>query len=229
MVSGDFFRGLAQLLEVLLKAISQFRESADQRRRKEVVRTILAVCIVVDEVVLNGRGLLRLAGTDPVSRVTEMEVEQRRKYASECYRALALQMNRLERLSDLIESVPVIGILDVGLKNELDTIVGTKQEGLMAIAAPIGFYLRLGALPEQKDIAQYGEELACIRYQAGLLALLFDSSASLASETIDVPSAIANLDALAVAGERLKNLTTELFSKEEIISLAKEAGELARK
>jgi len=54
-VSGGFFKGLAQLLDTLLKAVSQFREIIDQKHRRETVRDILAACLVANEIVRMGR------------------------------------------------------------------------------------------------------------------------------------------------------------------------------
>jgi hypothetical protein len=66
----------------------------------------------------------------------------------------------LVALSRLLEDAPVLQIVDANLKSELDTIVGTKEKGLMSIAAPVGFYLSWGPIPEEEDVAKYGKELA---------------------------------------------------------------------
>lgn len=225
-VSGEFFKGLAQLLDILLKAVSQFREITDQRRRRDTIRDLLAACLVINEIVQNGETLLKLAGTDPVRKITEMSEGERRPYASECLRMMSEQLSKLRKLNGLLEDTPVVQLVNANLKRELDAIIGTKEEGLMSVAAPLGFYLGLGAIPEQKDVALYGQELACMRYQAEVLSVLFTGN-SVESCCIDLTSASTNLNELRAAAERLRGSVTELISQGEIVLLVKDAEKRA--
>jgi hypothetical protein len=227
MGSGAFFEGLAHLLDTLLKAVSQFGEIKDQSRRRDAARDLLAACVVVSEIVQNGEKLLKLAGSDPVGKITDMHEEERRPYAVEVHEMLREQLKRLVALSRLLEDAPVLQIVDANLKGELDAIIGTKEEGLMTIAAPLGFYLGMGAIPEQEEVVQYGDELASMRYQAKVLSLVLSGNESDASSHLDLDSASNNLNELRAAGERLRKHVTEFFSQEEIVLLAKDAEKRA--
>jgi hypothetical protein len=231
-MSGDFFKGIAELLEVLLKAVSKGLDVKDQRRRRETIRDLLAASIVAGDIVSNGKALLEMAGIDPVQKVTEMNEAERRPYASQCLQMLRQQMNRLESLSRLLEDAPVIQLLDAQLKRELDAIIGTKQEGLMSIAAPLGIYLGLGAFPDDNDEKQYGTEIACMRYQAEVMFVVLAGNRNggdpHADVHIDIPSATANLNELQAAADRLQKRVGELTTTEEVIILAKDAEKRAR-
>jgi hypothetical protein len=225
--SGAFFKGLAELLDALLKAVSQVRGITDETRRRDTGRDLLAACVLVSEIVQNGDKLLKLAGTDPVGKITGMNEQERRPYAAECHQMLNEQVNRMVALSRLLEDAPVLQIVDSNLKRELDEIIGTKEKGLMSIAAPVGFYLSMGAIPEQEDITKYGAELASMRYQSQVLAVVFSNDANDVSAHIDMDSASNNLNELSAAGDRLRKHVTELFSQEEIVLLAKAAEKRA--
>jgi len=156
-----------------------------------------------------------------------MSEAERGSYASECLRLLRDQLHRLEVFSKLLEDAPVVEILDATLKRELDAIIGTKEEGLMSVGAPLGIYLMMGPLPSEADEKVSGIELARIRYQAEVLSVLFTGNESGANAHIDLDSATANLDELQAAGERLRRRVTELVSHEDILLLAKDAEKRA--
>ena len=227
--SGAFFDGLANLLSTLLKGVSQIREITDQKRRRDTIRDLLSACLVADEIVGSGEALLRLAGSDPVRKITEMREEERRPYASECCRLLGDQLRRLRTLSGLLEDAPVIGILDANLKRKLDALIGTKEKGLLAIASPLGIYLLFGPLPEQGEIELYGSDLARMRYQAEILSAMFARGDNDVETHIDLDSAAANLNKLSNASSRLRERVTKLASQEEIVLLAGKAKKRIRR
>lgn len=227
--SGQFFKGLSELLNTLLEATSRLSKAVDQRRRRDAICDLLASCLIAQEIVQNGQAILNVVGPDPVRKITEMPESQWSGFGSECLRLLGSQVDRLIALSELLHDAPVLGILDSTLKRDLDTLIGDKNEGLMAIAAPLGFYLHMGAFPEEADITRYGEKLACLRYQSSLFELLFSGSASGAQPTIDLDSARANLDGLNAAAERLRTRVLGLASQEEIVVLANRAKERANR
>jgi hypothetical protein len=223
MPGGQFFGGLAQLLDVLFRAATKLREIKEQKRRRETACDLIAACLLAEELVQKGKALMELAGPDPIKKVTDMNTEKRIAYVAECERLLHGQLKRLAGLSSLLEDVPILQLLDIVLKRELDAIIGTKEKGLMAIAAPLGIYLTLGAPSEQGEVKMYGKTLASFRYQGDIIALLFGGDPTASTLEIDKISAVDNFNELLNAAERLSKHVNQLLSKEEIILLAREA------
>lgn len=227
-VNGAMFEGLAKLLDTLLKAARQIGDGFDQRKRRNAIRDLLAVSLLANDIVRNGDSLLKLAGSDPIKKVTEMNSDERRTYAGECCRLLGEQLDRIRRLSGLVHDTPLIEILDADLRRELDAVIGTKGEGLMAIVAPLGVYLTLGPLPSNAEVERYGMDLARMRYQADVLLCALTRHDAGAETQIDMNSVVANLNSLSDASKRLLDKVSAVASQEEIVLLTKGARERLR-
>jgi hypothetical protein len=227
-VSGSVFEGVAKLLDTLLKAARRISDGLDQSKRRNAIRDLIAVSLLANEIVRDGKSLLKRAGSDPVGKVTQMNAEERWAYARECCGLLSEQLDRLRRLSGLLDDAPLLEILDANLRCELDSIIGSKEEGLLAIVSPLGIYLTLGPLPDDAEVEKYGMELARMRYQADIVLCLLTNQDASVNSRIELDVAVANLNELSNASKRLLDHINGVASREEIVLLTKAAQERAR-
>jgi hypothetical protein len=212
--------GLKVIVDLLATGVRAFKEVRKENSRQNSALSLLTAYFLFRALVSEGRELLKMAGPDPVAKVSTLPASERREHVRACHRALRRQQFRLHKLSEIIFGEALLDVIDPALRNKIEEAIGNKFEGsVLSAAAAIEIYLMFGALPTAEDIKTHGEELAGYRYQGHLAATFFGPN----SDLIDINRAQLELDSLDHASIKLLDAIKTVFDLSTLTRLANEA------
>ncbi len=213
---------LKTAVDILLKGLNLHLDVISKRNRNKLLLDLLTFYHCLSRLVENGDDLLSLTAKKSLEQVMLLPAEERSSFASRVYQVLLTQRLLLRKLSDLIYKQPIFDLFDSNLKSRLEELIGSKEKGLLSIAADLEMYLIFGMHPSRLlDTPE--KELAHFRHQAGIVRDVFSED----SEIIDVKLAKKDLKKLRDANEKLRLKINELFTLDEQLKYVKKAKKIA--
>jgi hypothetical protein len=207
------FGEIKALVDVVRDSASGLGSIRGKRARSNAILELLRIYFALSDVVVDGRTLLQAVGEDPRKTLAKVPRPDRPRTVIEWDNFINRQATRLYNLSGRLLGQDALAVLDPGLKERLQELIGSKfarVETLEGIGAGLVIYSMFFS---GKDDWKMRRNIIVSMYPARTTA------------TIDVASAKRELKKLEVALEEYRTVCLKLCSEDEILRLSKKARE----
>jgi hypothetical protein len=215
----DPLQGFKTVAEILIKAVGALKKRSKDKRTREDLLDLVTAFYCIRGITRTGYALLELSERLK-SRIHSMPDLEVRQYATYALKGIGRQFHRMRVLGNVLERQPVLDLLDPDLRAELRQVIGSKEEGLFAIAAALGVFLSpihwiaLASSPAGE------RERQILTHESGLIDLMYSGNDQ---DRLDPKLGRTQLADLEAAAERLRRGLRELLTRDEMLELSREA------
>jgi hypothetical protein len=209
---------LLKLSEVLVKAakrITDYRKNVSEERQQLALLT-MQFCFA--GLAKTGKQLLELAGTEPSRKLERMSAEDLRTFHAITQRHISIQLERLQKLHQILNDQLVLDLFDFSLRSEIEALIGDKEQGLYSIGAGLLFYLMLLRPPpgsrKPEDLKRTAD-IICAQYP------------EIEEGVIAVEQAARTLEAMNEVNDRYREILNRIIPATVALRLSNDASRLA--
>lgn len=145
---GKSFLGLVRLLVSIVPFILN---KLDKTARVKNSESLFEIQILVDQIAETAKLLLELTADRDAINLLDMPKEELEEKYNLAQVYIGLQLVRMKRIHKLLEESDVLSIELPDIRDKLDELIGSKEDGLFSIGAAMQFNLILGLSVEEKD------------------------------------------------------------------------------
>ena len=201
--------GLKAILELVAKAFQSIRNFQKGREREQNIIGLLKISFYMQDIVTEGRELLKSAAPDPQQKVARLSPEASRRLLLDWQRILRKQQRRLMALNDMIRGQSALSVINPELQNKISGIIGTKGKDASKL------YIAANVLTFGGFLEDDGWQVRVIKV---MYKLMSDGS-------LDMEASEAELAGLEKALAIYRVTLEKLVGTDDIIALAKRARE----